>query len=101
MFTFEPESEHSKSSIVLDIKPWSWNTDLDHDTMLKSIKNIDMNGLFWGAAKLQPDEDDNNNVLRIMCVVENDKVSIAEIKEQIGQFKDLVRSVEVDSVQKI
>ena len=41
------------------------------------------------------------NKLRIMMVVEDDKVSIDEIQEKIEEFEDFVQSVDVESMQKI
>merc|ERR1711937_203145 len=42
----------AKTSVLLDIKPWDDETDMDK--MLKSVKTIEMDGLLWGASKLVP-----------------------------------------------
>ena len=39
----------AKTSVVLDIKPWDDETDMD--AMLKSVKTIQKEGLVWGACK--------------------------------------------------
>ena len=41
------------------------------------------------------------NKLRIIAVVEDEKVSIDELQDQIAEFEDYVQSVDVDSMQKI
>jgi elongation factor 1-beta len=41
------------------------------------------------------------NKLRVMCVVEDEKVSIDELMEQIEGFEELVQSVDIDSMGKI
>merc|ERR1712029_1197880 len=42
----------AKTSVVLDIKPWDDETDMD--AMLKNVKTITKEGLVWGASKLVP-----------------------------------------------
>ena len=39
----------AKTSVVLDIKPWDDETDMD--AMLKNVKTITKEGLVWGACK--------------------------------------------------
>ncbi len=70
----------AKTSVVLDIKPWDDETDMD--AMLKSCKTIQKDGLVWGASKLVP-VGYGINKLRVMCVVEDEKVSIDELCEQV------------------
>ena len=40
----------AKTSVVLDVKPWDDETDMD--AMLKEVKTITKEGLLWGACKL-------------------------------------------------
>merc|ERR1712240_869977 len=42
----------AKTSVLLDVKPWDDETDMDK--MLESVKSIEMDGLTWGAHKLIP-----------------------------------------------
>ncbi len=42
----------AKTSVLLDVKPWDDETDMD--AMLKAVKSIEMDGLLWGANKLVP-----------------------------------------------
>merc|ERR1712113_558564 len=63
----------AKTSVLLDVKPWDDETDMD--AMLKSVKTIEMDGLLWGASKLVP-VGYGINKLQLMCTVEDEKVSI-------------------------
>lgn len=40
----------AKSSVVLDVKPWDDETDMEG--MEKVVRSIQMDGLVWGACKL-------------------------------------------------
>merc|ERR1712004_650480 len=64
------------------------------------VKTIEKDGLVWGASKLVP-VGYGINKLRIIMVVEDEKVSIDEVQEQIAEFEDFVQSVDVESMQKI
>ena len=70
------------------------------DAMLKQIKTIEKEGLVWGANKLVP-VGYGINKLQVMCVVEDDKVSIDELCEQITDFEDYVQSVDIAAMSKI
>ncbi|GBP68544.1 Elongation factor 1-beta' [Eumeta japonica] len=88
----------AKSSIVLDVKPWDDETDMQE--MEKQVRSIEMDGLIWGASKLVP-VGYGINKLQIMCVVEDDKVSIDLLTEKIQEFEDLVQSVDIAAFNKI
>merc|ERR1719370_1866511 len=88
----------AKTSVLLDIKPWDDETDMN--AMLKAAKSIEKEGLVWGAHKLVP-VGYGINKLQLMCVVEDEKVSIDELQEQIAEFEDFVQSCDVASMSKI
>lgn len=88
----------AKTSVLLDVKPWDDETDMD--TMLKSVKSIQKEGLVWGASKLVP-VGYGIKKLQVMCVVEDEKVSIDELCEQIQEFEDFVQSVDIAAMSKI
>merc|ERR1711874_730530 len=88
----------AKTSVLLDVKPWDDETDLDE--MLKAVKSIQMDGLLWGANKRVP-VGYGINKLQIMCVVEDAKVSIDELQEKISEFEDFVQSVDVAAMNKV
>jgi len=88
----------AKTSVLLDIKPWDDETDMDK--MLECAKTIEKDGLVWGAHKLVP-VGYGIKKLQLMCVVEDEKVSIDELCEQIQEFEDYVQSVDISSMSKI
>uniref|UniRef100_A0A915J391 Translation elongation factor EF1B beta/delta subunit guanine nucleotide exchange domain-containing protein n=1 Tax=Romanomermis culicivorax TaxID=13658 RepID=A0A915J391_ROMCU len=77
----------AKSSVILDVKPWDDETDMGE--MEKVVRSIAMDGLLWGASKLVP-VGYGIRKLQIMCVVEDDKVSVEELQEKIEGFDDFV-----------
>ncbi|GLV37809.1 eukaryotic translation elongation factor 1 beta [Carabus blaptoides fortunei] len=88
----------AKSSIVLDVKPWDDETDMK--AMENQVRTIIMEGLVWGASKLVP-VGYGINKLQIMCVVEDDKVSVDLLTEKIQDFEDFVQSVDIAAFNKI
>lgn len=88
----------AKSSVLLDVKPWDDETDMS--IMEKNVRSIEMDGLLWGASKLVP-VGYGIKKLQIMCVIEDDKVSIDLLSEQIEGFEDVVQSVDVAAFNKI
>lgn len=88
----------AKSSVVLDIKPWDDETNLVE--MEKAVRTIEMDGLVWGASKLVPIAYGVKK-LQIVCVIEDEKVSVDELQEKISEFEDFVQSVDVAAFNKI
>lgn len=88
----------AKTSVLFDVKPWDDETDMN--AMLAACKGIEMDGLVWGASKLVP-VGYGINKLQLMCVVEDEKVSIDELQEKMTEFEDFVQSVDVAAMNKI
>ncbi|XP_046406432.1 elongation factor 1-beta'-like [Ischnura elegans] len=88
----------AKSSIVLDVKPWDDETDMKQ--MEEKVRSIQKDGLVWGASKLVPLAFGIKK-LQIMCVVEDEKISVDLLTEEIQEFEDLVQSVDVAAFNKI
>jgi translation elongation factor EF-1beta len=88
----------AKSSVVLDVKPWDDETNMAE--LEKCVRSVEMPGLLWGASKLEPVAF-NVKKLQIVCVVEDDLVSIEELTEKITEFEDFIQSVDVAAFQKI
>ena len=80
------------------MKPWDDETDMGK--MLELVKTIEMDGLVWGANKLVP-IGYGINKLQVMCVVEDEKVSIEELSERMEGFEDYVQSVDIAAMNKI
>jgi len=88
----------AKSNVILDVKPWDDETDMNEVTKL--VKEIQMDGLVWGASKLVPLAYGIKK-LQISCVVEDDKVSIDELQEKICENEDHVQSVDIAAFNKV
>uniref|UniRef100_A0A1A9WK43 Elongation factor 1-beta n=1 Tax=Glossina brevipalpis TaxID=37001 RepID=A0A1A9WK43_9MUSC len=88
----------AKSSVLLDVKPWDDETDMVE--MERLVRTIEMDGLLWGASKLMP-VGYGINKLQIMCVIEDEKVSIDLLTETIQNFEDFVQSVDIAAFNKI
>jgi len=88
----------AKTSVLFDVKPWDDET--DHAKMLEACKSITKDGLVWGASKIVP-IGYGIKKLQIMCTVEDAKVSIEELGEEMEAFEDYVQSVDVAAMNKI
>jgi hypothetical protein len=55
----------AKSTIVLDVKPWDDETDLD--LMEKSVRSIEADGLLWGPCKSNKTINWNFLFIFIIC----------------------------------
>jgi len=88
----------AKSNVILDVKTWDDETDMK--AMEAEVRKIETDGLLWGAAKLVPLAYGIHK-LQISCVVEDDKVSIDWLQEQIESLEDYVQSVDIAAFNKI
>jgi len=88
----------AKSAIVLDIKPWDDETNMEE--LEQHVRSIELDGLVWGASRLVPLAFTIKK-LQINCVVEDDKVGTDILEEHITAFENHVQSVDIASFQKI
>ncbi|KAK7073103.1 Elongation factor 1-beta [Halocaridina rubra] len=88
----------AKSQIMLDVKPWDDETDMK--ALEDCVRTVQMDGLVWGASKLQPLAYGINK-LSILCTVEDAKVSVDDLTEKIEAFEDYVQSVDVAAFNKV
>jgi elongation factor 1-delta len=88
----------AKSSILLDVKPWDDETDMK--ALEEAVRKIEMDGLLWGASKLVPLAYGIKK-LTINCVIEDDKVSVDLLQEEIEKLEDYVQSTDVAAFNKI
>ncbi|KRY42961.1 Elongation factor 1-beta [Trichinella spiralis] len=79
----------AKSCVVLDVKPWSDETDMNE--LEKCVRSIKMDGLLWGESKLVP-VGYGIKKLQIACVVHDEKVSVDLLSTDIQNFDELVSS---------
>ena len=64
------------------------------------VRSIEKDGLVWGASKLVP-IGYGIKKLQINLVVEDEKVSLDELQEQIQEFEDFVQSSDIAAMQKL
>ena len=89
----------AKSSILMDIKPWDAEYDLED--LAKQLKSIEKDGLLWGAHKLVPVAFGVKK-LQIIMVIEDDKISGEDIEDMItGDFEEYVQSMDIVAWNKI
>lgn len=112
----------AKSNIILDVKPWDDETNMKE--MENAVRKIETDGLLWGACKFLSIFNSilhANNMndtymyfvaklvplafgihkLQISCVVEDDKVSVDWLVEQIQELEDYVQSVDIAAFNKV
>lgn len=87
----------AKSQVVLDVKVWDDETDLKE--VETEVRKIEKDGLLWGVAKTVPLAFGISK-LQIVCVVEDEKVSVDWLSEQIEEL-ELVQSTDIAAFQKI
>jgi len=88
----------AKSNVILDVKPWDDETDMAE--LERQVRKISVDGLLWGAAKLVPLAYGIHK-LQISCVVEDEKVSIDSLQDEIIALEDYVQSVDIAAFNKI
>ncbi|TKA64254.1 hypothetical protein B0A55_09300 [Friedmanniomyces simplex] len=88
----------AKSIVTLDVKPWDDETDMKE--LESSVRGIEKDGLTWGASKLVA-VGFGIKKLQINLVVEDEKVSLEELQEQIDGFEDYVQSSDIAAMQKL
>merc|ERR1712110_135500 len=88
----------AKSNLILDIKPWDDETDMEE--LEELIRSIEMDGLLWGTAKLVA-IGYGIKKLQISTVIEDDKVATDDLEEAIVAFEDHVQSMDIVAFNKI
>ena len=88
----------TKSSILLDVKPWDDETDMAK--LEECVRSIQADSLVWGSSKLVL-VGYGIKKLQIQCVVEDDKVGTDMLEEQITAFDAYVQSMDVAAFNKI
>lgn len=68
--------------------------------MEESVRSIEKDGLTWGASKLVA-VGFGIKKLQINLVVEDEKISLDELQEEIDGFEDYVQSNDVAAMQKL
>eukprot|EP01018_Ginkgo_biloba_P006215 Gb_10426 [translate_table: standard] len=72
------KKESGKSSVLLDVKPWDDETDMQK--LEEAVRSIKLDGLLWGASKLVP-VGYGIKKLQIMMTIVDDLVSVDTLVE--------------------
>jgi translation elongation factor EF-1beta len=89
----------AKSLVILHI--CVWDSDEDYDALAQKIITITRDGIFWKTEYQLRDIAFGLNKIVIGVVIEDDKVSIHEIVEEIESWEDKVKSVDIATFKKI
>jgi elongation factor 1-beta len=88
----------AKSIVTMDVKPWDDETNMEE--LKANVLSIEKEGLVWGASQLVA-VGFGIKKLQINLVVEDDKVSLDELQQQIEEFEDHVQSTDIVAMQKL
>jgi elongation factor 1-beta len=88
----------AKSVVTLEVKPWDDETDMA--ALEAAVRGIEKDGLVWGAAKLVP-VGFGIRKLQINLVVEDEKISVSDLQEEIEALEEWVQSSDVAAMQKL
>jgi len=88
----------AKSVVTMDVKPWDDETDMK--ALEASVRSIEKDGLVWGASKLVA-VGFGIKKLQINLVIEDDKIGLDDLQEEIAEFEDYVQSTDIAAMQKL
>jgi translation elongation factor EF-1beta len=93
------EKDVEKSLVVLEVKPWEADTDLE--MVWHKIKEFEKEGLHWGQTfKLEPIAYGVKKLVMTASIVDS-LIVLDDITEHIESLEDWVQSVEIASMNKI
>ncbi|KAF3020125.1 Translation elongation factor 1 beta [Neopestalotiopsis sp. 37M] len=88
----------AKTVVIMDVKPWDDETDMVGLESL--VRGIDKDGLVWGASNLVA-VGFGIKKLQINLVIEDEKISLTELQDEIQEFEDYVQSTDIATMQKL
>lgn len=88
----------AKSVVTMDVKPWDDETDMVG--LEAAVRGIIKDGLVWGASKLVP-VGFGIKKLQINLIIEDDKIGLDDLQEEIQEFEDFVQSTDIAAMQKL
>ncbi|KXN83199.1 Elongation factor 1-beta [Leucoagaricus sp. SymC.cos] len=88
----------AKSVVTFEVKPWDDETDMK--ALEAAVRAIELDGLLWGASKLVA-IGYGIKKLQITLVVEDEKVSMDELQEQVAELEEYVQSSDIVAMQKL
>ena len=88
-----------KSLVVLEVKPWE--ADCDLAMVFKEICKFQLEGLVWGQAYELVPVAYGIKKLVMQCVIEDDKVLMDDVTDNIEGLEEWVQSVQVSAMTKV
>jgi len=88
----------AKSVVTMDVKPWDDETDMK--ALEAAVRGIEKDGLVWGASQLVA-VGFGIKKLQINLVIEDDKIGLSDLQEEIEDFEDYVQSSDIVAMQKL
>ncbi|KAL2067307.1 hypothetical protein VTL71DRAFT_1731 [Oculimacula yallundae] len=88
----------AKSVVTMSVKPWDDETDMK--ALEAAVRGVEKDGLVWGASKLVA-VGFGIKKLQINLVIEDDKIGLSELQEELEEFEDYVQSTDIDAMQKL
>ena len=73
---------------------WNADDETDMKALEAAVRGIEKDGLVWGASKLVP-VGFGIKKLQINLVIEDDKVGLDDLQEEIAEFEDYVQSTDI------
>uniref|UniRef100_A0A1D1ZF43 Elongation factor 1-delta n=1 Tax=Anthurium amnicola TaxID=1678845 RepID=A0A1D1ZF43_9ARAE len=95
------KKESGKSSVLLDVKPWDDETDMQK--LEEAVRSIKMEGLLWGASKFVP-VGYGIKKLQIMLTIVDDLVSVDNLIEEyltVEPANEHIQSCDIVAFNKI
>ena len=95
----EKEKPAEKSLVVLEVKPWEADTNLEE--LWKEIIKYEQEGLQWGATfKIEPVAF---GIMKLVmtCTIVDSKVLMEDVTDAIEKLEDYVQSVQIASMNKV
>ncbi|KAG1342105.1 putative Elongation factor 1-delta [Cocos nucifera] len=95
------KKETGKSSVLLDVKPWDDETDMQK--LEEAVRSVQMEGLLWGASKLAP-VGYGIKKLQIMMTIVDDLVSVDSLIEDhllVEPANEYIQSCDIVAFNKI
>jgi len=93
----EKKAPVAKSTVILDVKPQGSETDMKE--LEKQVRGITQEGLVWGGSELVPVAYGVKK-LRIIAIVEDEKVSVDDLQESIEKFEEC-QSTDIHAFNKV
>ncbi|KAI5288639.1 Translation elongation factor 1 beta, partial [Ascosphaera acerosa] len=97
----------AKTAVTMEVKPWgayrpapAFDDETNLQEMEANVRSIEHDGLLWGLSKFV-DVGFGIKKLQINLVVEDDKVLVSDLQEEIEAFEDHVQSTDIAAMQKL